>query len=678
MDTLQLSSELSQYGIQAGGTHVRWFKSDPKPELIEYLDLIHQDENETAYSSLPDGVAENQDRPLLFFVNEGSLADAAETRDTQLLKMRRALACRGDRAYLAVVRLGSLAVLPVSLTDKKQNWKIYQAGTAEASTFFSRLALGRCDEMPTGPDADYLFHEMFQLVDRTATRLEELQVERADVLSLVGRALFFRFLTDRLIAKPADLKVIAPRAKTLAECFDNAENATSTSAWLDRTFNGDFLPLSSEGGRYFFETVGLLTEQRVFHHLGGIVRGAEPVGDDAFQLRLPIHWGDLNFAHIPVGLLSQVYEKLSWKWDIANARSTSVHYTPRNIAATLVGEAFDHLPDASLARVLDPACGAGVFLVIAFRRLYRELWDVMLPKRPDTGAIRKILENQLVGFDISDSALKLTALSLYLTAIELDPDPAPPEKLKFKALRHGDNALLFDWRRPEDGKEGPVTGSLGEHVDARFNHAFDLILCNPPWTNIPKDYKPVADKLNVISRAIVSDLDATLGKRYENPDSVPDLPFLWRSMQWCRQGGRIAMALPARTLFKQGKTAVVAREAIFKLLEVTGIINASNLRKTDVWPDMDQPFMLLFARNQRPPKTHQFHFISPHTDYQQNSLGEMRIDFQSSQRVAICQAAEESWLWKALAIGTSLDVEVVRKIRQAGGTPLKKYWAQRE
>ncbi len=676
MDTLQLSSELSQYGIQAGRTHVRWFNSDPKPDLIEYLDLVHPDEGGIADSSLPDGVAENQDRPLLFFVNASRLAEVTETRETQLSKMRRALACRGDRAYLAVVRPGSLAVLPVSLTDKKQNWKIYQAGTAEASTFFSRLALGRCEEMPTGPDADYLFREMFQLVDRTATRLEELQVDRADVLSLVGRALFFRFLTDRLIAKPADLKVIAPKASALAECFDNAENATATSDWLDRTFNGDFLPLSSDGGSSFFEVIGLKTDQRVYHHLGGIVRGAEPVGDDAFQLRLPIHWGDLNFAHIPVGLLSQVYEKLSWKWDIANARSTSVHYTPRNIAATLVGEAFDHLAGASQARVLDPACGAGVFLVIAFRRLYRELWDVMLPKRPDTAAIRKILENQLVGFDISDSALKLTALSLYLTAIELDPDPAPPEKLKFKALRHGDHALLFDWRRPEDGKEGPVIGSLGEHVDARFNHAFDLILCNPPWTNIPKDYKPVADKLNVVSRAIVTGLDAALGKRYENPDSVPDLPFLWRSMQWCRPGGRIAMALPARTLFKQGKPAIVAREAIFKLLEVTGIINASNLRKTEVWPDMDQPFMLLFARNERPPETHRFHFISPHTDARQNSLGEMRIDFQSSQCVEVCQIIEEPWLLKALAIGTSLDVDVVRKIRLAGGKPMEIYWTE--
>ena len=83
---------------------------------------------------------------------------------------------------------------------------------------------------------------------------------------------------------------------------------------------------------------------------------------------------------MPVGLLSQVYEAFCWKWEYRSARETSVHYTPRRIAATLVDEAFDGLPDAHEARVLDPACGAGVFLVLAFRRLYRERWKATVTR----------------------------------------------------------------------------------------------------------------------------------------------------------------------------------------------------------------------------------------------------------------------------------------------------------
>lgn len=677
-------TELPRYGI--GKESVQWFGDKPSPDQLDYLDLIEPQGPLADRLIRPDGVVENQDRPLLFFVNQGRLAEAPEECQRQIGDLRRALACRGDRAYLAIIRPGKLDVIPVSLNDQTPEWKQFTAGTTEAITFFSRLALGTFEELPAGGEVDYLFKEIFTLVDKSATRLEQLKVKRADVLSLVGRALFFRFLKDRSIVKETDLKKIAPRAASLIHCFDNAENAAATCRWLDKTFNGDFLPLTDEGSLESFEALGQRTGQRLFFHLGAIIRGEERSGEDESQGQFnfrsdgPIesnkpNWGHLDFAHIPVGLLSQVYEKLSWKWNRERSQNTSVHYTPRNIAATLVEDAFDNLKNAHAAKVLDPACGASVFLVLAFRRLYRELWK-RTGERPGTEAIRSMLENQLVGFDICDSALKLSALSLYLTAIELDPDPVPPEKLKFKALCQGRSAILFDWRKEDDKEKGPVVGSIGEHVGKRFDGQFDLILCNPPWTNIGKEYASVSAELDRISKSIVTRLDPEIGKDYKNPDSVPDLPFVWRSMEWCKPDGRIAMALPARTLFKQGPMAEITRKALFHLLEVNGIINCSNLRKTQVWPDMDQPFMLLFARNRRPKLHHRLHFISPHTDLHANSLGEMRIDAKSAQLVDLGQTIEEPWLWKALAVGTALDVEVVRKIRAAGTKSFENYWTK--
>jgi len=681
--TANLKAELPHYGIDSRGAGVRWFGDQATPDALDYLDLVESSGPRETGEVMPDGVAENQGRPLVFFVNASRLAQTPCDREAQLKKLRRILGCRGDRAYLAVVRPGALDVMPVSLADRTPDWQTYERGTHRALTFFSRLALGRCDELEEGEDNEFLFSQMFKLVDRTATRLEQLKVKRADVLSLVGRALFFRFLRDRQVIKEADRGKIAPGAGHLIECFDNAANATATCLWLDKTFNGDFLPLTDGGNRAFFDDLGRRTGGHIFHHLGGIARGQEPVGDDGFQLRLPIHWGDLMFEHIPVGLLSQVYEQLSWKWEPEDSRKSSIHYTPRNIAATLVDEAFDNLPSAHKARVLDPACGASVFLVLAFRRLYRELWQERLrqnPKapRPNTAAIREILEQQLTGFDISEDALKLSALSLYLTAIELDPEPVPPSKLAFKKLRSGHSAILFNWRREkEDKTEGPVIGSLGSHVGRRFDGAFDLVLSNPPWTSLGKKDKALALELDKGSRAIVTRRDSALGKGYENPDSSPDLPFLWKATEWCKPDtGRIAMALPARTLFKQRENSQHARKAIFRLLEVTGIINCSNLRKTKVWPDMDQPFMLLFARNRKPRPNHRIHFISPHTDLPLNRAGEMRIDDKSAVPVEVEAAIQEPWLWKALAVGTSLDIEVVRKIKASGGRPLEEYWVK--
>jgi len=664
---MNLPSELQKYGIVRES--VKTFGGLQAPDMLDYIDLV---ERPNAAAPRLDGVAESQGRPLLFYVDENRLAIPAEDQRVQLREIRRSLACRGARTYLARVLPGRLCVVPVSLEYKIPDWKMYLAGTREASSFFSRLGLGQYDGPGEPSKSDQVFKEMFDLLKEGAERLAN-HIDRSDVLSLVGRALFFRFLQDRQIISDRNLDQIAPGASTLKDCFDTVENSAATCRWLDRTFNGDFLRLSAGGGIDFFDGAGRRTKGEVFDVLGAILRSDQPVGDRHYQGKF--NWGTFDFAHVPVGLLSQVYEKFVWTWAVEEARASSVHYTPRNIAATLVGEAFDNLPNAHEARVLDPACGAGVFLVLAFRRIYRERWTAT-ERRPDTRAIRAILDKQLTGFDISDSALKMSALSLYLTAIELDPDPVPPEKLRFSNLRE---SVLFNCRPPGTPETGVSVGSLGSHLGVRFDGKFDLVIGNPPWTSLPKDTtgNQVASDFTTISKDVIRRRGgADFADDYQNPDSAPDLPFVWKSTEWCRPDGRIAMALPARILLKQEPVPARARNTMLELLEVNGIINGSNLSDTNVWPDMQQPFILLFARNCRPKPGHAIRFITPQYDSDLNRRGEVRIDSKSAQPVDLAATREFPWIWKALAVGTSLDVDVIRKLNAAAGRPLKAYWEE--
>lgn len=675
--TLNLREAIQSYGVSSrsfldlGGT--------PSSGLLDYLDLLQKGDGGQpgADDLLPDGVAESQGRPLLFIVNESRLAQTPREQEQQIDTLRRKLACRGDRAYLARIRPGELAVVPVSLADRTPGWERYTPGTPEALTFFSRLAQGQYDGNGEPKEADYVFSAMFKLVWSVADRLAALHLKRTDVLSLMGRALLFRFLRDRKVVREIDCPKIAPNAASIVECFANSENAARTSAWLDKTFNGDLLPLTDDGSTGYFEEIRQRTGGRVFTHLTAILKGEEPSGDSGWQTLLQFrpeerNWGAYDFAHVPVGLLSQVYERFAWKWEHKTAKETSVHYTPRNIAGTLVDEAFNKLPNAHQARVLDPACGASVFLVLAFRRLYQERWKAT-KQRPDTKAIREILEKQLVGFDISESAIKLAALSLYLTAIELDPKPVPPEKLKFRHLR---DKVLFNFRREGiDPEEGAVAGSLGEHVGKRFDGQFDLILSNPPWTSLKKKERPLAEEFNRLSKAIIARrADDGTAAAYENPDFGPDLPFVWKATEWCKPGGRIAMALPARILLKQEDIPRRARETFLRLVEVTGIINGTNLSDTAVWPKMAQPFMLLFARNRQPKPGHTLRLITPQYDTSLNRNGEMRIDAKSVQPIEVEATFAQPWIWKTLALGTALDASVVERFHSAGCPRLEDYW----
>jgi hypothetical protein len=635
-------SQLEAYGVPSG--RVCSLLGDASADLLSFLDLykLPVSSDQPGKAIRPDAVVAGDSGTVLYVVDERRLFTDKTLDELRLNELREKLASRGSHGYLARLRPGELLVIPIGLDSKKVEPVQIREGSPEATGFFTALTSGL---LPLAgakrASADFVFEAMFKLVWSVADRLANLKIKRVDVLSLVGRALFFRFLKDRDIVRDEDLSKILPEAKSLLEAFDTPANAAATCRWLDTTFNGDLLPLS-DSSETFFNELGRRTGKRLFFHLRAIIEGTEPVGDEEYQQPLRLDFGDFDFAYVPVGLLSQVYERFAWKWEHATAQSTSVHYTPRHIAQLMVTDAFDGLPQADRARVLDPACGASVFLVLAFRRLYQERWK-STGKRPQTKEIRTILEEQLVGFDINESAIRLASLSLYLTAIELDPNPSPPEKLHFKPLR---DRVLYNFRRPdEEAVKGAIAGSLSDEVPKTFNGAFDLVIGNPPWTSLKKKETPLADALNQLSKRIIEKRGSKeLANAYTNPDRTPDLPFIWKSTEWCKPDGRIVLALPASILLKQEAIPARARETLFRLIEVNGIINGTNLSDTRVWENMNQPFMALFATNCVPREGHQLRMITPYLDEKLNGRGLFRIDSKSTQWIAPSATFEKSWM----------------------------------
>src|SRR5947209_6070548 len=102
-------------------------------------------------------------------------------------------------------------VAPVSPTDQRPEWTEYESGSADGRTLFSRLAFG----ITEGEDfaaGDVVFKRLFELLKHAANKIAQGESLRADALSLVGRALFFRFLRDRGILENYPVKNIAPKA----------------------------------------------------------------------------------------------------------------------------------------------------------------------------------------------------------------------------------------------------------------------------------------------------------------------------------------------------------------------------------------------------------------------------------------------------------------------------------
>lgn len=693
-DLRPLDQRLAAYGCTSV---IRLDKKLSASDQLDYLDLLPKQSNQTAMLT---AVAEHQGTALLYLVDASG--DVKSNTDS-LVSLRRQLANRSDPAWLGVVRPGSLEIFPIGFeAADTQPVKIIAEHDATAPLFFQSLVHGTFEENHQLRGTDYVFHKIFDLLTRTTNEFVPQEgkgkLNALEVLSMAGRALFFRFLIDRRIVLPNECNEICPAASELKDAFSSAEKSAQTSAWLDATFNGDFLPLIDESipadnreareTAYlsFFKRTEHLVGRKIFTHLEAILRGWRAVGD---TLQTELDWGDLDFAHIPVGVLSQVYESFSHRADPLTARDTSVHYTPRTIAGLMVEEAFAATKDKAGAKVLDSSCGAGIFLVLAFRRLVREQWNG--GERPKTSVIQDILYKQIRGFDVSESALRLAALALYITAIELNASPRPPQALKFPRNLRGEVLYRFGGEEVAGNQAFPL-GSLGPEVSPDFDKMFDIVIGNPPWTRLrdKKDAKDDADKkanksatdelnkeFTAIGRRVLTarGLD-DLAKRFQNPDKNPDLPFLWRAMEWAKDGGVIALAMPARLFGRTSGKGFEAWRAVLQSIEVTGLINGADLRKTAVWDGMDMPFCVFFARNAKPASHHRFYYSAPGYEREMNGCGRFRIDYEATQPLSIERVLKQPWLLKTLSLGTWLDVEVMEALSNINNRTLAERWAE--
>jgi hypothetical protein len=158
----------------------------------------------------------------------------------------------------------------------------------------------------------------------------------------------------------------------------------------------------------------------------------------------------------------------------------------------------------------------------------------------------------------------------------------------------------------ENEAQGSQLGSLGPFVEDEHIGRYDLVSGNPPWSSGTK-----LPEWNLV-RAAVGRIAAErkVAAAPLLPNEVLDIPFVWRAMEWAKPGGQIAFALHARLLFQQGDGMAEARLALFDALDVTSIINGSELRQTKVWPEISAPFCLLFATNRTPDSSAGFRLIS--------------------------------------------------------------------
>ncbi len=184
-------------------------------------------------------------------------------------------------------------------------------------------------------------------------------------------------------------------------------------------------------------------------------------------------------------------------------------------------------------RVVDPACGSGVFLVTAFDYLKSEYDKVNakmaeLRGSPDLfDPDAEILSQNLYGVDVNAESVEITKLSLWLKTAKKGKELASLdhtirvgdsliEDSNFAYLEHG-----FTWQKA--------------FPEVFANGGFDVVLGNPPY----------------VRQELLSPLKPYLQKRFEVYHGVADLYcyFFERGLRLLKPGGRLGY-ISSSTFFK--------------------------------------------------------------------------------------------------------------------------------
>jgi hypothetical protein len=314
-----------------------------------------------------------------------------------------------------------------------------------------------------------------------ARRLTETGWTLSQAHALLGRTLFVSFLHERDFITSEYF----PAGATQFIDILNESRVDDIKRLLYREF---FPRLKREFNGTMFDTA-LAEEER---HIG---RAQLSILSD-FLSRQDMQSGQMalgfwayDFRYIPVEIISAIYEEFMKDADLKKKRKEGAYYTPRHLAETALHIALENrYSESQTWRVLDPACGSGIFLVAMFN-LLSEQWlraNAGTRKQTKAQAMLNILNQQIRGVDSNPDACRIAAFSLYLALFE---KLKPMDVREFKEkVNQGPflPALLRDGRTHDELVPVITHGDfLKDNLSIERN--FDLVIGNPPWESRGKE-----------------------------------------------------------------------------------------------------------------------------------------------------------------------------------------------
>lgn len=513
---------------------------------------------------------------------------------------------------------------------------------------------------------------------------------------LIGRLLFIRYLIDRKVSfKEGHIsgKTIQERRKNFLSLLQSKERMYTFFTSITNKFNGDLFPLieKDDKGEIIYDE-----ENEVNEHIHLKIMYELFDGSELFPMRGKDHGYTVqrslfqmyDFAVIPVELISNIYEnflgELAQKHENqprnlrdfpqAKQKQIKAYYTPPFLVDYILSQTvtphLDHQQDSVSCKVLDPACGSGIFLVEALRKIITkemEIHPVIGPEgKPSIPNERlwELVHDNIFGIDIDSEAIEIAIFSLYITLLDYKT-PIEIEEFNFEKLK-GVNFF--------GGKEADFFNE--DHpFNQKFKHEveLDFIISNTPWGKVKRSrYKEYIDQRNT-------------REKQENPDTYTELAiekkeisqaFIVRTSDFIRPNKetKCVLIVSAKNLYN--KDSSIWRNYFLHKFYVTQVIDLSGVNTKITGGNQ------IFEAAKQPPAIIAFHPVQKDADPSQNLVKHitMRANrFFNTFRIIVIEKYDvknvlqkyfmESkggydWLWRVLLHGNILDFHFIKRLKE--------------
>lgn len=304
------------------------------------------------------------------------------------------------------------------------------------------------------------------------------------------------------------------------------------------------------------------------------------------------------------------------------------YYTPTYIVNYIIEQTIGYFlktssDKISSLKILDPACGMGIFLVRALEFLSSHFGQIKKFNESSERIRRKIIADQLYGIDIDPTQIVETQKNLNCLnfnvnlksfnalipppSYSLQFDSSPLEELRLQYKRHYiDGTLTFSSEEEQQcitkiekrikknlttklTEEFRISSNIQpipwETIFPEIKGKFDIIIGNPPWG----------------AGLFSSDLISSYRVGIQQFDSWS--LFIERSLKALNEGGRLGFVIPNTLLLNENYIEV--RKFILETCKIIKIVNLGE----NIFPEITQPCMIIIAEKGLSPPDHKIETI---------------------------------------------------------------------